>query len=318
MLYLFTFGNLKENIILSKERNISLSNITSEYEKIFFQNTFLKYDTDSLYTLRNYLKNKKDIKNIIKINIWIDLKTYINKKIKYKQEHNKEQQLIIENHNIFNVILFSLSVLMFNNNLIDNNIYLENLDSNKIHKIRIEILMEQFTKYLDFSFLKDDLKELFRYFDFNYNKYNIDNFIYIWELLDLYNSSKSDYFKFIQLISIIEFLIIKWNKDITKQFIFKCGIIIERLIKLNQILDKKFISISIFDKKKTPQELNIIYDIRSYIVHGNIKEMNKKYPEIKDNYINFKSLFSELKSICAGILYLYIQEPEYIDFIKNN
>lgn len=333
MLYLFSFKKLENPILLSKERNIQLMNIDNPFELNFFVNTFLKYQTSNTWIIPAYFKENNSLLSIIKIDNWLNFEEYAKNRFSFnkneRESKENEEKIIIENHNIFNVILFSLSLIMYNQDLIDNNIYLQNLDSNKYSKLENKISVHQLTPiinlYLDFAIIEKDLIEMFWFFDFNYKNYTLDNFIYIWELLNLYNSTTSKYFRFTQLVSIIEFLLIKWEKDLTKQFKFKTWIIIERLIKLNQILDKKHFQLILFDNKETIINLDCIYDIRSSIVHWSLKEIDSKIWNYKKNYnddmkelINFDFYFRELQNITAGILYLYIQEPDYIKFLKEN
>lgn len=323
MLYLFSFKNLEKPIILSEKRNISLTNITSNYEKQFFKNLFFKYEVNpSTLIIPQYFSLNSSFEKIIKIDLWINLENYTNNKFSMREEERnlvKNDTLKIEeNHNILNVFLFALSLIVFNSNLDDINIHLENIDSNRYKKLEGKILTKNLNKYLDFSVFEKDLIDLFWFFDFQYSKYNLENFIYIWELLEIYKSTKSDYFKFSQLVAIIEFLLITNKKNLTEQFIFKTGIIQERLVSRNSILDRKNFSISIFNKIDSSRELEAIYDIRSYIVHGNINKIHTKYPKKEWEFNDFYSLFDQLKLITAGLLYTYIQEPEYIDFLKMN
>lgn len=270
----------------------------------------------------DYFTENNSIDTLLKIDTWINLEAYLNlrssQNIEDKNTSENIDRLVIENHNILNVLLFALSIISFKQDLMDMNIHLQNLDSNKLSIFKVKILVKEFVQYLDFNVVEKDLTDLFWFFDFKYPQYDLDNFIYIGELLNLYNSSKSEYFKFTQLVSIIEFLLTKWNKDLTKQFVFKSWVIIERLIMKNQILDKKHFNLVLFDNKETIKELESIYDIRSHIVHWDIKGMNLKYPFSEWQYNDFRSNFYKLKSITAWLLYLYIQEPEYIDFLKNN
>ncbi len=68
---------------------------------------------------------------------------------------------IEENHNILNVFLFALSLIVFNSNLDDINIHLENIDSNRYKKLEGKILTKNLNKYLDFSVFEKDLIDLF-------------------------------------------------------------------------------------------------------------------------------------------------------------
>lgn len=334
MLYLFSFKKLENPILLSKERNIYLKNIDNLFEFDFFVNNFFRYQVNRIWIIPDYFSKNNWLNSIIKIDNWLNFEEYAKNRFSLDKEQREsienDEKIIIENHNIFNVILFSLSLIMYNRDLIDNNIYLQNLDSNKYskleNKINVNWLSNTLNPYLDFSIIEKDLIEMFWFFDFNYDKYNLENFIYIWELLNLYNSTTSKYFKFTQLVSIIEFLLIKWEKDLTQQFKFKTWIVIERLIKLNQILDKKHFQLILFDNKESINELNYIYCIRSSVVHWSLKEINTKINGYKKNYvtkemqnlINFDFYFRKLQDITAGLLYLYIQEPEYIELLKIN
>ncbi len=333
MLYLFSFKKLENPILLSKERNIYLKNIDNLFEFDFFVNNFFRYQVSKIWIIPDYFSKNNWLNSIIKIDNWLNFEEYAKNRFSLDKEQRDskeiDEKIIIENHNIFNVILFSLSLIMYNQDLIDNNIYLQNLDSNKYskleNKINVNWISDILNPYLDFSIIEKDLIEIFWFFDFNYKKYNLEDFIYIWELLNLYNSTKSKYFRFTQLVSIIEFLLIKWERDLTKQFKLKTWIIIERLIKLNQILDKKHFQLILFDNKEIIVDLDCIYDIRSSIVHWSLKEIDSKIWNYKKNYndnmkelINFDFYFRELQNITAGILYLYIQEPDYIKFLKEN
>lgn len=324
MLYLFSFKKLDKPIILSEKRNISLTNISTEYEMKFFVNQFFKYQVNTnLWIIPKYFWDHNSLENIIKIDSWVDFQDYT----QYKFSMNPENRTLVENtatkisdnHNIINVFLFALSLIAFNDNLNESNIYLENLDSNKYQKLESKISMEQFVKYLDFNVIEKDLLNLFWFFDFQYNKYNIQNFIYIGELLELYHSTKSDYFKFAQLVSIIEFILFNKEKEkLEKQFIFKTWVIMERLAFWNSILDKKQFSILWFNGIDSNKELKAIYDIRSHIVHWSIKELHAKYPKKEWEFNDFQGLFFNLKRVTAWLLYTYIQYPEYINFLKSN
>lgn len=333
MLYLFSFKKLKNPILLSKERKIYLKNIDTSFELDFFVNIFFKYQTNNIWIIPDYFAKNDWLSSIIKIDSWLNFEEYVNNRFSssknIKESKESEEKIIIENHNIFNVILFSLSLIWNNQDLIDNNIYLQNLDSNKYSKLDNKITLHSLTNtinpYLEFWKIEKDLIEIFWFFDLNFKYYDLENFIYIWELLNLYNSTKSKYFRFTQLVSIIEFILIRWKKDLTQQFKFKTWIFIERLITLNNIMDRKNFQLILFDKKETISDLNKIYDIRSSIVHWSLKEINKNIEKYKEDYsdemknlISFDFYFRKLKDITSGLLYLYIQEPEYIDFLKNN
>lgn len=334
MLYLFSFKELEHPILLSKKRNISLININNEFELNFFINSFFKYQTNKIWFIPNYFSKNNWLKTIIKIDNWINFEEYAKNRFSFnkseRESKESDEKIIIENHNIFNVILFSLSLIMYNSDLVDSNIYLQNLDSNKYSKLENKISLNQIwlqkiINYIDFWTIENDLIETFLFFDLNYDKYNLENFIYIWELLNLYNSTTSKYFKFTQLVSIIEFLLTKWEKDLTQQFKLKTWIVIERLIKLNQLLDKKHFQLIIFDNKETIKELDYIYSIRSSIVHWSLKDINSKIWKFKVLYndgtkdlINFDFYFRKLQNITASLLYLYIQEPDYIELLKKN
>lgn len=333
MLYLFSFKKLENPILLSKKRNISLKNIDNNFELNFFINNFIKYQTNKIWFIPNYFSKNNWLNTIIKIDNWLNFEEYTKKRFSFNKDEREtkenDEKKLIENHNIFNVVLFSLSLIMYNSDLIDTNIYLQNLDSTKYSKLETKILLNNdnlsLIPYLDFSNIEKNLKDMFLFFDLNYDKYNIEDFIYIWELLNLYNWTSSKYFKFAQLVSIIEFLLTKWEKDLIQQFKLKTWIVIERLIKLNQILDKKHFQLVLFDNKDTTNELNYIYSIRSCIVHWSLKDVDSKIWSYKKDYnnewkdlINFDFYFRNLQNITAWILYTYIQEPDFINLLKSN
>lgn len=331
MIYLFSFKKLENPTLLSKERNIYLKNIDDTFELNFFVNSFFKYQTNNIWIIPSYFKDNNALLSIIKIECWINTENYIKNKLfstKYWEDNSIEKKQIQETHNIFNVVLFSLWLLENNTDILDNNIYLENLDSNKYskleNKINVNWLNNNLNPYLDFSIIEKDLIEMFLFFDLNYKNYPLENFIYIWELLNLYNSTTSKYFKFSQLTSIIEFLLIWWD-DIKQQFKLKWWIVIERLNKLSNVIYKKTFRSILWNTKDIIDELSCIYDIRSCIVHWSLKEINskiwnyrKKYNKEIQGLINFDFYFRKLQDITSAILYLYIQEPEYINFLKNN
>ncbi len=322
MLYLFSFWKINETLV-SKEKNILIKNIDNEYEKRYFINSLFKYQTSSIWIIPDYFQRNECINTIIKIDFWISLEEYIklflSKESKDKEKFIEQKQLISEYHNIFNVILFALSLIHRNEDLIDINVDLERLDSNKYKKLeqKIPIIkwVFEWQEYINFDKISKDLVELFSIFDLNYKDYDLENFLYLWELINQYNLSESQYFKFTQLVSIIEFLIVRGQKDITQQFKLKGWIIIERVILKNMLLDNKNFSLCYFNNKTTIKELDSIYDIRSMIVHWNLKEINKEYPKKDNEYNDFQSNFFKLKKMAFGLLHEYIYDPKYIEFI---
>ena len=48
------------------------------------------------------------------------------------------------------------------------------------------------------------------------------------------------------------------------------------------------------------------------------ERITQKEMEEIQNLVNFDFYFRKLQDITGGLLYLYIQEPDYINFLKNN
>ena len=122
----------------------------------------------------------------------------------------------------------------------------------------------------------------------------------------------------INKVSVIERLIINGNEGIEKQFILKSGIILKT---------GKFKNIKDIEK-----QLKTIYNVRSYLVHGNEKLLFEQLKEIgdifgvndlsKDKYNNKKEVLISLEIFLSlflkDILSVYITNTDFCEYLKNN
>lgn len=144
---------------------------------------------------------------------------------------------------------------------------------------------------------------------------NVEELLYIGELL--HNNEEVDDIKLriISQITIVELLLIsKPDNDkyhiensITKQFITKVGMLIYGA--------KLPLSFSIKDHSWFKKKLQNIYNLRSELVHGNFDDFLKKFHS--DWMIPLYDLEKDLYEIIKYIIYLYLTNREYINFIKS-
>lgn len=169
----------------------------------------------------------------------------------------------------------------------------------------------------------------------NYMEINVD-YKYLDKIANLLNN-KDIYFNFhllsiidtlfsntslendiINRVGIIERLIIKENSNIEKQFILKTGIILKK---------GKFQNIS-----DISNILKTIYNVRSYLVHGNEKLLFEQLKEIgkqvgvtdltKDKLQNKIEVIAAIKifndMFLKEVLLAYINENDFCEYLKNN
>ncbi len=144
-----------------------------------------------------------------------------------------------------------------------------------------------------------------------------EKLLYISSLLKIVGHDvKDEKIKLVVLVSILE-LLLTHNPDfsrfnvedsINKQFQLKASILI-------YLHDKSK------DLKQIQKRLKTLYGLRSNIAHGNFKGVIKfiqslSKEEGKEEY--FESLIGELYCYIRAILFEYMRDPVFVDFLKDN
>lgn len=148
--------------------------------------------------------------------------------------------------------------------------------------------------YLWFKNIQTQIEKILFSIDTNYDKLDLNKIEFIWDILTTFYSSDNKSMKFVNLVSIIEYLLVNWNDNISQQFIFKTMIVYEK-------------ATGIYLKSEL---LKNIYHIRSLIVHWRENNSTLENEDFNMNYL-------ELLNIVSKILNFYILNPSYINYIKD-
>jgi len=164
------------------------------------------------------------------------------------------------------------------------------------------------------NFIKDNSKKL----DSLISIIGKERLLYLGNILLLSNNTYTkDYkIKILLLTGLLESLLThnpdfnRYNVEdsISKQFQLKGSV----LIHLN---NKEM------DIKQIKKDLDDIYKIRSSIIHGDFKKLEKirkEYPKKEGEKSEFREVVSNLYVFIKAILEEYIKNPSLIDFIKEN
>ncbi len=172
--------------------------------------------------------------------------------------------------------------------------------------------------FLNKGFIKNDIS--FAYLSklvFLLNKKDIYFNFHILSIIDALYDQSSIENEIINKVGLIERLIIKENEDIEKAFVLKAGILCKK---------------GKFGFEELPKMLKSIYDVRSYLVHGNDKLLFEKLDVIGKQFgvTNLKSdKFNNKIEVLASvkvfldlflkdILILYITDNDFCEYLKNN
>ena len=126
----------------------------------------------------------------------------------------------------------------------------------------------------------------------------------ICEYLQCIDKDRTGYASIVLLVSIIELLLI--NKPDADKFNIEQSITKQFVLKLSVVLDK--MSPELLDYKNSQKQFKEIYNLRSNIAHGSF--------ELKDSskISKFKGI---LQTYVKILLKLYIQDLDYVNYIKN-
>lgn len=173
-----------------------------------------------------------------------------------------------------------------------------------------------FAREYTFDEISEDLMKIASYIDQIISRES-NKFFYIGELLDIVNNQNSDsLIQFTTLVSIIEMLVThspdysRYNVEdsISKQFILKSALLIYKHNKEEPLNDLR-------------NNLKTIYNIRSKIAHGDLIALNELFEKISDEEDLRYYLFLwvvKLSKYVQMLLAAYLEDPEYVNFIKNN
>lgn len=364
------------DFILSKQINIKKLGITfrmlNKKEKDFLLynvNEFLKYKEETIDLVKKYKKYDKNSNAFL-----VDILDYNDKKRSIVMfgyellisgfEYNEYKEiekiinhlLVIEcNNEILNTYVDSKSVISFISNLIGaSNIYNETLvtDKMRFNSDYTYILTDNlFNKESD-RFLIDIMINLIFYYNHEKilnNKYilkqvpltkkylekiecfiselDADGIIKFVEILDLlYSKVSIIQNSIINNVLIVESLLINENSNIQKDYVLKGGMILRKYFKNKSELNNKAIK----------ELLTFVYDIRSDIVHGNMKKIENDLNKINQKNSDVKKLVGKVedyltkKNKALGIAYTvsmfvtrsviryWIDNPYDVHYLKNN
>ena len=305
--------DLGYKILISKELDINTENGRNEFNKFMqIYDNLNEEESNNMLFLINKKKTKNYLKSVIRKNICKLYVIEIDEKIfgeYYDLSYSK--QVIL---NIFQTVVFLNSKELLANSIeksIDffemRNINLSNIDNyfNMIFQDKVNNI--KFNK----AFL-EKIIELFNKKDIYYQMSLISTFNFL-NNPDI--SLENDY---INKVAILERIVICGTSEIERQFVLKVGI----------LAFKDF-----HEKECCSQILRDIYDIRSYIVHGNIKELftkqdvyiksfGIKHDEIKNKTTLKDTILIEaitwLTLILKNVLKQFITNNDYCEYIKNN
>lgn len=153
------------------------------------------------------------------------------------------------------------------------------------------------------------------------NKYN-NQLLYIGELLGIANQSHDKRIKLLMLTSIIELLVThnpdfnRYNVEdsISKQFRLKSSILVYLSNKSKKGSEKKKCDIN-----QLAEEFSEIYKYRANIAHGNFgeKDNKKKNNQNNNDNNNCDNLITNLYSYVRAILEEYLNDEQFVKFIKE-
>lgn len=137
--------------------------------------------------------------------------------------------------------------------------------------------------------------------------------LYIGDILESTRPSENSFSALVRIVSIIELLLThqpdfsRFNVEdsITKQFVLKTAILIQK-------------ENSESDLEKIKSKLKLIYTQRSNIVHGNFDSVNKFVEELRKKAKYFDSLVTNSYRFARTVLRSYIQDPKFVQFLKEN
>lgn len=140
-----------------------------------------------------------------------------------------------------------------------------------------------------------------------------DTILYIGKILKVVSEHRSEFSALVNLVSIIELLLThqpnfnRFNVEdsISKQFVLKTSITLERHYKVIDLNEIKF-------------TLKEIYNLRSNIVHGNFNSVNKYIRKLNDNDDDYSRVIVDCYNYCRIVLTEYISHPHFIKFLKEN
>jgi hypothetical protein len=146
--------------------------------------------------------------------------------------------------------------------------------------------------------------------------YPQEKLLYIGSVIEVAYKSTDPRYLIVILVSIIE-LILTRNPD-SSRYNVEDSISKQFLIKVSVLLYKYDNSIDLDNLKK---DLKDIYNIRSKIAHGDFiilhEELKKISAKSNNDNIVYQEIISKLYKYVAIIIKSYIEDPVYIDYLKE-
>lgn len=297
-----------------KESKKIIADLEGNLDKII--NFYTKYWVIVRYDNPEMLKELSGIRKINKENRDKGIKGFV----MVEDDHifEKRSSYLISYSNI--ISLFSKQEDYFGWNFLITDEYRQKLPKVSIMRCLLNQMIDLISKKkepnspeFNFLVLIENIKPIISSIDIGLKNKTIEEemLLYIGDTL----SSKPQENKFsclVRLVGIIEMLIThqpdfnRFNVDesITKQFILKTSIITHMAYKSREL-------------EKIRNDLREIYSQRSNIVHGNFKEVNKFIKKLKKEERYFDDLIINCYFFVKICLNKYIEDPKFINFIKE-
>lgn len=317
MLIMPLFWKIDNELYISKKLGIKVRNLNV-------------WEYDILY--RNIIKWVHEINSKYYKLSWIDYKIYRNIIIieidEYdslgtsSEKYQKDRMKLNEKYSsILNLFFFMNDHINF---LEDSGCrFLDTFIDIKNTELGIRILQTSYSmnksELYSFEIIRENFLEYWELLDTFYDTYK-DKINFVWEIITNIKNNYDNKFNFILVMTIIEFLLVNdWKKtdSIRYQFIIKSLSILNLLKYVNVNNNIDFSNIW--------KELWKLYDIRSVIVHWNLKMkdtiLEKYWLEFSDSSNKEDYLYYSYTSLCiylSYILKIFFKDPEFINSLKEN